>query len=1253
MSATTTIHPNFVSNQLLTSTQLNQLFEYLDEQDRLSRIKLTGSGIICGLGWQISATATIDVNEGFGLSSDGYLISLAENTYTHFKDYIDPDVDDPDAEISSPLYTAWKKTGSLKGQVEGILQLETSAHDDNSELTADTLKDKILVIYLERKAVDLTSCLVTDCDNKGSNIHFTPRVLLVPQEVLKPVDVCPAAPLPLRVPRLHTQVELSNVNNAIDINQAYYKIASKFKTPLFNAINEALESYAVFVDLEDDWSWLDKLPEWYEQVNVGSEVNQYYYEITKVLVRASNELTETACHLLTECSAKQDFPRHLMLGHLDGDSNYRNVFTASPLQNVAQGDLQAVRLLFSRIRALVQNLPGHGLLLDSKKAIPDLRLIPSNAESQPLGETALPWYYAESETVRETWQPASCCTMAPLWSYAEPNDIDLDYNQASLLRIDGHIGLVCDEAVSKLEELKIIHNAEFCVLPLNLTDNSYTELTELYDGILEIELELLARQREFRIAYIVALQDGKISKKRREELAEMKSSIQDLSDRQYTIYEEWSELHCKLDLLCNPAELESDYRNLRCHLKGLLAAVKSALLEFSVFDDLKIEEIVPGLFDYLKFRVGEMLVEISELLKLLPPQLCAFSFPLFLSRYQALIDDLIEYQFLLPLLAQEITRNIDKLDVEVIIVSTTEFIVGLEDNIQRQLETCLQAISDNTFSCVGGVYYHYEAIRLVNRPWFKQFAGAHPGMESLFSVAKGGSFILVCDEDDRVVADLALSNCISCCCEMPQQPVCQPPVARPDFVSVMLVADEKREDAGYESVNLNIDVLKNDYSLLDDEESELDISLAEKVSELGGDISIKDGKVVYKLDDPLPGLVDRFSYLLKEESESCGDTSTGHVSIFFAPPVESEVGNITGQTRLEDGDFEGPIKGAKIAIIETGDSTFSVINDQKIAYFEFLDLPYATYTLLATNEEGFASERVPIRVDGTNPPVILKLLKKGTASQLGKITGFTVVEGSRITDAEVTIDETGQTTRSSITDKGAFEFTDLPFATYTLVATHKDGFASKPLTVVVDGTNPSVPLELLRKVTVPDVDFQNWVATVSTDGPWVARVTEATGTRAPQARNQLINVLSERRNEQLAALAKAESSDSVSSSAAYELAKKFIENSVVATANSDTALQKEYTEVSSELNKAIEAAPRQEQQQYRDLLKNASLGYMDRLYFSGTGDVTTATRKRLKLIGSQLEQSGLPVETVTEEWGGRFRDELKLTSVEDMMKVMR
>ncbi|OFZ56467.1 MAG: hypothetical protein A3D92_17630 [Bacteroidetes bacterium RIFCSPHIGHO2_02_FULL_44_7] len=47
----TTISPSyhsFVEDQVLTHHQLNELIEYFEDQDRLSRICLSGVGLVCG-----------------------------------------------------------------------------------------------------------------------------------------------------------------------------------------------------------------------------------------------------------------------------------------------------------------------------------------------------------------------------------------------------------------------------------------------------------------------------------------------------------------------------------------------------------------------------------------------------------------------------------------------------------------------------------------------------------------------------------------------------------------------------------------------------------------------------------------------------------------------------------------------------------------------------------------------------------------------------------------------------------------------------------------------------------------------------------------------------------------------------------------------------------------------------------------------------------------------------------------------------
>src|SRR5689334_14420500 len=66
-------YPKFVADQLLTAAALNDMFGYLDEQDRLTRADLLGIGIVCGL-HVIRHGDAIEITKGCGITSAGYLI---------------------------------------------------------------------------------------------------------------------------------------------------------------------------------------------------------------------------------------------------------------------------------------------------------------------------------------------------------------------------------------------------------------------------------------------------------------------------------------------------------------------------------------------------------------------------------------------------------------------------------------------------------------------------------------------------------------------------------------------------------------------------------------------------------------------------------------------------------------------------------------------------------------------------------------------------------------------------------------------------------------------------------------------------------------------------------------------------------------------------------------------------------------------------------------------------------------------------
>ena len=74
MDTTELTYPVFEANQVLTNAHLNDLFEYLDEQTRLTRSNLIGIGIVCGLEVTFEAPGTVHLSKGCGVTSQGYLI---------------------------------------------------------------------------------------------------------------------------------------------------------------------------------------------------------------------------------------------------------------------------------------------------------------------------------------------------------------------------------------------------------------------------------------------------------------------------------------------------------------------------------------------------------------------------------------------------------------------------------------------------------------------------------------------------------------------------------------------------------------------------------------------------------------------------------------------------------------------------------------------------------------------------------------------------------------------------------------------------------------------------------------------------------------------------------------------------------------------------------------------------------------------------------------------------------------------------
>src|ERR1700733_5504482 len=78
-------------DQVLTNDHLNETFNYLDQQNRWTRNKLIGIGIVCGFDIVLSP-GIIEITQGSGITSQGYLITQGTTDYKYYVPYVPADL---------------------------------------------------------------------------------------------------------------------------------------------------------------------------------------------------------------------------------------------------------------------------------------------------------------------------------------------------------------------------------------------------------------------------------------------------------------------------------------------------------------------------------------------------------------------------------------------------------------------------------------------------------------------------------------------------------------------------------------------------------------------------------------------------------------------------------------------------------------------------------------------------------------------------------------------------------------------------------------------------------------------------------------------------------------------------------------------------------------------------------------------------------------------------------------------------------
>ena len=1251
----TTFYPEFVPNQILTNTQLNQLRDHLDQEDRLTRKRLTGTGIICGFNWKVvtSTAPVIQIGKGYGVTSDGDVIALCDPmVYTHHRGYTDPD-----REEGELRYPPWRDPADSGNETQrDIIELideTTMAGDDApedakqftvAELTGGITKDRVLVLYLEHQPVDLNSCLVTSCDNKGLNINVQVRALLVKESDLLTSPSCAPPPNLERMPRPYTIHQPEEISTATLLDDTFAQIVAARALPLLNNIKTLFAAQAALLDLDP----LD-IPPGLENTLKGSAPAQYRYDALVDFATAHNEAALASYAMVRECCPASNYPRHLMLGALDGTTGYRNYFEPSAIRNVALGEMDFVRTHFVRLRALIEGL-------DFTKHPNSALSQPSHTAEHSLGRRAVPFYF--SAVALDVWRPRSRCAVDADWPWRNPFvpvAFDTDFAEVTWLRIEGHVGQTHASAATQIRAARDANNVEFQLLRTYFADRQEEEKDQrkTIANLLAVQL----RRDDARRSIEGALRGDGVQIEPIRVLAKQRfEQVKSIA----TASSQWRALRDERALHCDVAALIEDYLEARSEFFCVAARVLGMLERLRVIVDVVekeslllegLEAMARGATRMLVDRFVALVVatpehwdspeEIRQRLDLpklddlqrlrmalgvalevlqaqvrflignyLPKSLAAFDYEVFAAAYREVARGSLEFWAWTRALGTILTTTAETPPKE----GDAPLHPAEADSISADLlalaRSCIPAR-------LATAYVAYEALRSRDLSLYRNLAQLD-GLEHLAGVAKGGSFILVCDTSaaiGKVLADFSLAGQLPCCCDVDPDKICVPPLALPDVRVITLIP--KKAGGGYEPLVLSIHVGANDYDPnATDKPRAVGIAVP-PTSEQGAKLVADSATmaVQYRLDEAVPGVVDRFTYRL-DIADDCHGQAFGEVAIVFAvnPAL---TGSIVGTV------YSDPAGGAaRGATVQLQGTNFSAVADEK-GEFVFPSLLPGNYTARASLGARTSDPKTVQVVAGPTPAMVTLVLK--TSVPLNGTVDVVVVNaaGAPIRNALVRlIGPSGPT--PNLTDQfGKVVFMNAPIGSNLTLTAQAQGYingAAGPFPLAGGETHVETMVLTAAGVATPTLTVND--------------VVRRLGINVAEATLRVQTAFADRYSRVVVKFNAATDDPRILVSDPYARAANFLATGVGDPGKPDEQIAAEYKEASTALIAAVRQSTGEAKTAYQEMLSAVSMAYLDRIAGSNPRALTAGAATEVNAITTALKNAEISPAVVGAQWAG-------------------
>jgi hypothetical protein len=532
-------YPVFESGQVLTSAQLNELVDYLEQQERLTRTRLAGIGIVCGLEADYDdARDVLRLSGGCAVTSEGYLIQLGDAELASFRAYTVPVSEREEADEEAEPEEAYPFLFA-NGTQRPLWELLPEGHEPASgepqptPLSGAFVADKAVLLFVERRLEPLKSCDINDCSDKGAQLDHTVRTLLVGKQdaeaILelerqiadRPVDrhEHPRHGLSeLRIEKL--DVAVARVADFPGLLERILEIALDAAPALLAGLKDAFAAYGYLLrDLYPGFTGaggpFDE-PGYFGRAvaSLSRDVfaAQYFYDYLRDVADSHNEFLRTAARLEAECCPDPArFPRHVLLGAAPARSvaftasfrsaadalgldplaantgagvqeraaRYRHHFIPSTLFADAGDALREVRSLHYRTYLLAYRYDTAGI------GTAELRVTPSRVARAPLSERAIPFYYrfAAGDDLHRNWSwpRTRAGRLADVYAHALLGDGDHPLRRGGgdydFFRVEGAVGRPLGSVLRELTAQRRRLGLPFVVQPVYLSVEPTGELS--------------------------------------------------------------------------------------------------------------------------------------------------------------------------------------------------------------------------------------------------------------------------------------------------------------------------------------------------------------------------------------------------------------------------------------------------------------------------------------------------------------------------------------------------------------------------------------------------------------------------------------------------------------------------------------------------------------------------------------------------------------------------------------------------------